>query len=513
MLTPISTKTAAPFERFCKGMASTFLGQIIVAASPLILVPLFLRAWGGERYGWWLSLTAWASLLKLMDLGGQSFIGNVLAQDYVQGDMAAFRQKLAEGVSLFVVLCAAVFSLLALVLAIPGLHTPGTGRPLGLEARLVLLIMGGWSLVGISGGVYVTIFRATGLYYMGSMIGNIYRSIFFLVCAGLLLAYAIPLVYASAQLTLEISGTIIIVCYTLRRLPEWSRIRLSLSSAWAGRVYLKGSFYFWLIALAYMLNFQGTIIVISAFGSGVMVAVFATHRTVSGLVGYVGTLFQGPLWPELTFLKAQGQEEKLRRLSLLTIRTVVFLSGAAALFLWLFFPLIYPLWTGRHLEIQPALMLLLLCQAVLAAGWNTAGWSLLAANRHRGLALFSLANALLTILLAVVLAPRFGILGVAGASLAGDLVFGLSFYPALLARFLKIPITTVFRTIWQPALALVIPGAFLVWGASLLPSWQVFLAAATAAILLGYPVAMLAIGRDELIWLIGHLKGWAKGCA
>ena len=240
-------------------------------------------------------------------------------------------------------------------------------------------------------------------------------------------------------------------------------------------------------------------------------ALYATHRTVSGLVGYVGTLFQGPLWPELTFLEAQGQEEKLRRLSLLTIRTVVFLSGAAALVLWLFFPLIYPLWTGKHLEVQPALMLLLLCQAVLAAGWSTAGWSLLAANLHRGLALFSLANALLTILLAIVLAPRFGILGVAGASLAGDMVFGLSFYPALLARFLKIPITTVFRTIWQPALALVIPGAFLVWGASLLPSWQVFLVAGTAAILLGYPVAMLAIGRDELIWLIGHLKGWATG--
>ena len=110
-------------------------------------------------------------------------------------------------------------------------------------------------------------------------------------------------------------------------------------------------------------------------------------------------------------------------MALLTVRAVVLLSAAAALALWML-PGIYSFWTARKLGLQPGLTALFLTQGVLAAGWNTAGWVLLASNEHRTLAWWAVANATLTVVLATVLAPRHGVLGVAAATLLGDLACG-----------------------------------------------------------------------------------------
>ena len=278
-------------------------------------------------------------------------------------------------------------------------------------------------------------------------------------------------------------------------------------------MHLGGSFYFWVIALAYTLNFQGCIIVLGATAGSAAVALYATHRTLSGLVGYISILFQGPLWPELTFLQAQEQKDRLRRLSLLTIRIVVLFSGVAALFGWLCFPAVYPLWTGRHLDIQPALLILLLVQGVLAAGWNTTGWPLLATNRHRPLALASLGNALLTVALAAGLAPRYGVLGVAAASLAGDVIFGAAVYPGLLSHFLGIPVRAVYQAMVFPLASLAIPGLILIWSATYLGGWRLMLLVGLVALLFAYPALLLALGKGDVQWLRLRIQGWAKGRA
>ena len=336
---------------------------------------------------------------------------------------------------------------------------------------------------------------------------------FLLVCTALLCG-AFPLTaYAWNHLAFEIIGTGVLIWYTRRRIPVWSRIHLSLRSAWAGRMYLGGSFYFWVIALAYTLNFQGCIIVLGATASGAAVALYATHRTLSGLVGYISILVQGPLWPELTFLQAQEQKDRLRRLSLLTVRIVVLFSGVAALFGWLCFPAVYSLWTGRHLDFQPALLILLLVQGVLAAGWNTTGWPLLATNRHRPMALASLGNALLTVALAAGLAPRYGVLGVAAASLAGDVIFGAAVYPGLLSHFLGIPVRAVYQAMVFPLASLAIPGLILIWSATYLGGWRLMLLVGLVALLFAYPALLLALGKGDVQWLRLRIQGWAQGRA
>ena len=75
---------SSAINRLSRGVASTALGQIISAAKSILLVPLFLSAWGADGYGKWLILTALVSYVSLIDLGGQLYIGNIIAQEYVK---------------------------------------------------------------------------------------------------------------------------------------------------------------------------------------------------------------------------------------------------------------------------------------------------------------------------------------------------------------------------------------------------------------------------------------------
>ena len=489
-------------SRFLRGIGSNVIGQAISAASSLLLVPLFLRAWGPDVYGRWISLTAFSSYLTLLDLGGQNFIGNVLTEKYVRGEYEEFRRTLSEGLSLFCGIAAAGLALMAALLGLP--HISAGHRILTLTPadRVVLLCTGAAFLLAIPGGVYVTTYRATGRFARGTMIGNGARLGGLVVFVALLWMRVPPYVYAAASLAIGIATTLAVWIDIRRGIPATRGVALNWSSAKCGMAHLKGSLYFWLLAISNAMNQQGVVLVLALGGSRTAVALYATHRTASGLIGYIGNLVQSPLWPELTFLHAKGRSDDLTRISLLSIRLVGMLGACAAMGLWALLPIAYPLWTGKKLELNPILLLIFLTQAVLAAGWTTSGWPLLASNQHNRLAGWALLNGCVTVALSAALAPHWGVIGVAVGSLTGDILCGAAPLPALLSRAFGMPLLSVFKSVVAPLAALV-PA----WGAALLlGSWtrgpaEILGLLAMSAMFL-YPAgAMLSSDSSDLVWV------------
>ena len=495
------------FRRIVTGLASTSLYQIIVAAQSILLVPLFLRAWGADGYGHWLTLTAFVSYLGLVDLGGQNYIGNLLAFEYTRGNVSGFRARLAEGVSLFSLAALVSFLILGAVLAHPVLSLPGQVEPLTAAERGVLMLMGGAFLLSIPQGVFVTVYRATGQFFTGTMIANAVRFLSMLGYVGLLVAGYPPLVLAAGYFSSAVVLTVTVVLYGYRKIPQCQGVRPSLAAAWEGKGHLRGSLFFWLLALAGAINLQGVIIVLGTFAVPAAVALYVTHRTAAGLLGYVGNLFMAAVWPELSFAHAGGEREKLGRMTLMTVRTVVFLSATAAVALWILLPEIYSLWTARKLALQPWLVAMFLTQGVLAAGWSTAGWVLLASNEHRLLASWALANAGLTIALAALLVPRYGVLGVALATLLGDLACGASAYPRKAALHLGIPSSEMYKAIFRPVLAVAPVGAIALMAGMLAGEGRLRLlveGGIGAALL--YPAMLFAFGRADCTLMLGKFR-------
>jgi O-antigen/teichoic acid export membrane protein len=508
------------FSRLLKGMGSTALSQIIAAGQSLFLVPLYLYAWGTNGYGQWIALTSLISYLALLDLGGQSYIGNLLAIEYARGELQAFQKKLSEGVSLFLGIALAILGLLILGLfGLLPLFTAISGNPTpSIENRLIILFASIPILMAIPGGIYVSAYRASGLFSRGTMVGNILRGLE-LISYTLLLFFQVTPVFFALGLTIAATlRTVFVVRDTFKYVPACRNIKLSLKEAKNGLIYLKGSLQFWMLSIASAINQQGVLLVLSITSTSNIVALYATHRTAAGLINYVGTLVQAPLWPEFSHLWATARHKEMQSVALLAPRIILMLSGLAAIFLWLLLPWIYPLWTGKHLQLQPLLFTVFLIQVVLYAGWYTTGWSLLAANQHYLLAIASLANALLTIVLALVLAPRFGAVGVAIASLLGDVVCGLFVFPFLASRFLKVKAKQLYWSICLVIITLLPMVLGMAYIRLALTGWQQVVSYLLLILVWIGPSAYLVLGRigieklqNQLRQLIIKLKQTLRG--
>ena len=486
-------------RRLMLGVGSSGMSQVISAAQPILLVPLFLRAWGTATYGRWLVLTALVSYLSMLDLGGQNYIGNLLAIDYGQGKKEAFREKLSEGVSLFTFI--AIAALIFLIIVLFGLmnsRVPIFGNAFSYEERWVILFLASAFLLSIPGGVYVTAYRASGLFVRGTMVGNVLRTAHFAFLAGFLYFSASPFVYAFVFLMGGVIGTIVIVWDSRREIVVCRQIRIGFAEAKRGRKHLRGAIHFWLLALANGLNQQGVLLVLAIFASPAIVALYATHRTAAGLVGYVGNVLQAPMWPELSFLWAQDRREELRKVVLTAIKIIVLISGLAALTMWVFVPFIYPLWTGKQLQLHPLLFAVFLLQGVLAAGWFTSGWSLLAANQHRMPARWSFANAFVTIALSVWLAPRYGVIGVALATLLGDVLCGFLVYPKLAGGTLGLNVFRIYKDMILMVLLLTPLLAVVIVGGHFLRGWTFIAVFVMAVVIWCIPTLPLALERK--VW-------------
>jgi len=482
-------------KRLSWGVAASALGQAVQAFYAVGLVPFFMRSWGAEGYGRWLTLTALVSYLSFLELGGQNYIANLLAVHHVKGEVDSFRKRLSEGVSLFLFMGIAAYALVIVVLfAFVLLPWPGAGYLLATSDAWVLAILSAFTLLlAIPAGVYASAYRSAGLFVRGSLVANGTRIVGMGVSIALLYFRVSPVVYAAGFFGIGFVLTMIIVWDASRFIPGCRGLRVSLRAALDGWRHLEGSLHFWLIGIAQGVIQQGVVIVLSLFGSATLVAVYATHRSLASFSGYIGVLLQAPILPELSFLWAQGRLADLRRTTALAIRAVTFLTGAGAIFLWIFVPLIFSWWTRSQLDLQPALLAVLLIQGVLAAGWSTSTWSLLAVNRHRPVALWSLVNAVLTVTLASCLAPAYGPLGVAAACLVGDCACGLRVYPALAASFLEVPARTLYAQLAFAMLALV-PIATCVYLASLaLQGWWLLAAYCLIGVAAAYP-AIVFVG-------------------
>jgi O-antigen/teichoic acid export membrane protein len=498
--TPFSRAAAA--DRFRNGLWQMVLGQAVISLTPLLLVPLFLRAWGPNTYGRWLSLTALVSYLSLLDLGGQTFIGNLVAMDFAKGDSEGMRAKLSEGLSLFLAIAMAAFAAILMSAAfLPSLGLLGKRIVLQSNDWAILLLMSGAVLLGIPGGIYAVAYRSVGLFSRGTAIGT-YSRLGGFICGATALLFAFgPVVYASLYAACGVVTTVIVVLDASHRITACRSLRISLTAARAGLSHLTGSLLFWLMTVANAVNQQGVILVLAALSGPTAVVTFVTHRMIAGGLGYVPNIFQGPALPEMTFLFARKNMEGLAQLTRVTLKTIVLVSSLLGLLAWLVVPVVYRTWTSHRVALDMRLLALLLVQAILASAWTTSAWSLIAANRPKSLAYWNTGNAFITIVLAVVLVPRYGVYGAAIASLLGDVVCGLLVYPALSRRLCRCSVSEMFGSAASPLLVVCGIGIPVLMVRRFLGVWQFSLLVALSVTVVLLLSSLFVYNKGERHWI------------
>lgn len=374
--------------RVLRAVGADALAQVLTICTRLLLVPLFLSAWGAEAYGEWFILTAVAGWFALGDLGGQLYFVNRLTIEWALKDREEFQRVLSTGLAISFATSALLFLCVGLALT----WSSTLGR-LGLKAvnqdvaLVVLLIMALRFLIALPAGLYLGIYRAIGAQATSVMFANLMLVIQFVTSAIALLAGSGMLVLAA----LEMLPLLLVAPFVGRdlrtRLPADIKL-LALGEADSSILCaaISPSLHFLGIQLAMAIMIQGTVIVVGKTLGPVEVAIFSTMRTVSNVVLRFLAILSHSAWPEFTRLESTGQTEKLTQL----FKSILFISLLGGVIylvvLQVFGERLFHWWLNHKLPYDPIAMFLMGCLVILTAMWTLGGNLLMATNYHEGYA-------------------------------------------------------------------------------------------------------------------------------
>ncbi len=423
-------------KRLIQGIGANFLGQVINLASRVLLVPLFLTAWGARVYGEWLILSSIVAYLSLTDLGGQLYIVNRLTQAYAQKDIPLCRKILHTGLSLFLIIpLLALAGFVAAILLFP----PGALLQITVTSPrvvfLVLTILAFQFVFSLPQGILMGVYRAVGLLPRGVMLTNTMQLVTVILLAlGLWLKVGLVAI-AGLQLLPCLVGALVAGRDLNRRFPQFQLFSLREADLAFGLSFIKPSLHFFGIQMSQAFSIQGTILVVGLVLGSVQVVVFATMRTIINLVRSFFEQISHAAWPELTRLDTEGDAEKFFRLFRAIFRSTLV---AAVMFMAIFHfwgEALYHFWLRKTVAYQQTVMDLFLLYLGQFLVWLTCSHPLMATNRHRALARMLVVSSLLSLGLAYWGGRRLGLPGVILGMIAGDLLLPCWFVPYLLSRY------------------------------------------------------------------------------
>ncbi len=161
-------------KRVAAGSFITFLGEAIGALKHILLVPLFLWAWGEALYGEWLILFSLVAYLSLGSIGMQTFVVNRLTQCYTKGNLREYVKTFRSALSLYLIIVILLLLLLVIfVFFAPFSDWLNIEMSINSVARITILILGGYILFSIIFGLIVGLYDSTGDYSRRTLLINI----------------------------------------------------------------------------------------------------------------------------------------------------------------------------------------------------------------------------------------------------------------------------------------------------------------------------------------------------
>lgn len=409
--------------RILRAIGAEGVGQLLNVAVRLLLVPLFLAAWGPATYGEWLILTAVAGWFGLADLGGQLYFVNRMTEAWAQQKLEDFQKIFVTGLFFFGVSSAVLMSVAAAVLTAPVIpNWLGIERTNTDVVYWVLIIMCLRVLASLPLGLLLGVYRATGAQATSVMYGNLMLLVQLIAGAAVLMSSGGMVLMALTEVVGLFVVSAVVVLDLRRRMPAGVRLfwpihpQMSiLQDAWSPSLHFLG------IQLAMAVMIQGSVIVVAKAMGPLEVVVFSVMRTIANLVSRFLGMMAHSAWPEFTRLHSQGETRRFQAL----FRTILLASTLAGLLflgsVQLFGSQLFALWLGKQLPYETQSMLMMGALVIFTNTWTLGGNLLMATNRHSDYARVQLPVNMFALGVAYLGGRWFGLEG-----FIGGLIFGQS---------------------------------------------------------------------------------------
>lgn len=402
--------------------------MIVLMVERIIMVPLYLAAWGVGLYEDWLFLGAIAGFLRLLDLGMEWHFGNALRLSLAAGRRDLFHHNLAVGIGcyLVVMIVSGVLLTVTLFTIVPGpvfdtaVLDPDT-------ANLVLCLMLVLRILLMPRTFITGIYSAHGDFSRGENMFTLFTSGQALVIIVLLILNASPVTVSLVALaSIFFTCWIPIISDLRRRYPE-VHYRIAIPTrAELVEICRNAGFYFFTNSAEILLNNGPVVLLGILFRQPGGILIFTVGRTLTGIARQLAIQFAKSSAIEMARQTAQGDRTGLLKLHIATGRTISAMTGLlCGLILSAAEPMIH-IWTGGKAPFDFLIILTFVCGVLIAGPAQSSVTLLQLGNVPRPLAISSFVRITLVCTLTVALVPLFGALGAAVAlAYAEAMAFGV----------------------------------------------------------------------------------------
>ncbi len=427
------TSSGSVARRWLANVGSGYADAIVGGLVFLLLTPVFVRSLGTGGYAAWLIAHTFIFYLGFLDIG----FGHAQVRFHARW-AAGRRTQALHGLlatttaGLFVAGLAA--TVIGLLIAWVGpLHWFDAPPALRGDLRVVLALLSLNLLLAFPSAVLSNLYRGAQRFDLANACSIVLRLITAgaqWVCLqqgqGVIILAAIELAMTALRILLDLAILSTLLPDLLRTPVRWH------PRTWRGvrRYALWSAFEDLLVDGATQLE-QVLIVVLLPLA---LLTPYALPTAAAGvLLLAVGPLAETFL-PMAAQLHAERNDRQLAQLLMAGSKMAIGIAAPAAVFLWVFGDAALALWSPEGVAgTPPNLLRIIVLNCLMSTFLTTSAMLLLAAGRVRTIALLTLLEVLLSTLLIVVLAPRYGLLGVASGLLIANVLIGFA---------LQVPIVT-----------------------------------------------------------------------
>jgi O-antigen/teichoic acid export membrane protein len=397
------------------------LNQLVRICEQLLLVPLFLSAWGTDIYKDWVVLYAIMVFLTSCNFGTETYFGNRFIDFVARNDREAFRRELMT--SLFCTLAVGALVLGASYAVLFGYS--GGLLPSGLEAATIyrcLLLMTLPVVFIFAQQTLLTVYRAEGEFSRGECAYAIYACVQ-MIAVTIALAAKLPPT-AAASVYLVMPGLLLIgIMIDLKLRYRDIVFGLRVPTLADLRRILPQSLLFFTLPLSLALVQSGPVMLFGAMGVAALpVLSYTLIRTFTGLTRQAANQFAVGSGIEMARHQVRGEGEACRRLYDATGQIVTILVGLFGGFtIWAADPFL-TLWTHGTVHSNEIMVLGFLGGIFLAAPGQAALMLLNYTNTAKPLAIAWCSQAFVGLALSAALVPVVGVVGAAFSFAAAESV-------------------------------------------------------------------------------------------
>lgn len=409
--------------RIRRGIAANIFGQFVSVAIQLAMLPVLLAHWGVERFGVWTLISVVPSYLAMADLGFTTAATSKMTMAIGRGDGGAARNIFKGVLVLNLGLMVIGTGIAGIALYFWSADAFSFGQAVdGAEIKLAVMWLVIATLVSLGWNAMSGSLKANGQYALATLIGDSNRLIESLVVLAAVGLFHGGIVEVAAAMMVVRTLAALMGAVVVRRRVSWVDFSLTGVDMRELKSLARPALTVIAIPIGYSFSLQGMILVVGAAIDVRAVALYSATRTVGRLSSQAVALANHASMPELARAAGANDWGRASRLIWLNILAaavvaVLFMGGVNLLG-----PRLIAIWSGGHLE--PGRMLLLLISAACAiqAMTNASGNMLIALNSHDRYAYAFLAMSVLGVVSAWLLAPSFGLSGVAASGVVIETV-------------------------------------------------------------------------------------------